>query len=84
MKQKFVGLVLGTALVGSLAQGQEFAPAPTDVPHLIEADLFIDLAEYAGKQMVVTDARVHGASNSGALMEAGPRDFRNSSSGIDH
>ena len=76
------GLALGTALLGGLAHGQ-FPPAPTDVPHLVGADLFIDLAKYAGQQVVITDARVYGASNGGALMDAGRVTFKILPQGID-
>jgi hypothetical protein len=83
MKQILIAaLATAVALAGS-AQGQEFAQAPTDVPHLVGADLFIDLTQYAGKQVVITDARVYGASNSGALMDAGRATFKILPQGID-
>jgi hypothetical protein len=83
MKRMFIGLVLGTAMLGDLAQGQEFGQAPIDVPHLVGADLFIDLAQYAGKQVVITDAQVFGAGNDGAFMEAGRVIFKILPDGID-
>jgi hypothetical protein len=36
------------------------------------ADLFVDLEQYAGRQVILVDAGVAGATNSGAFVRAGP------------
>jgi hypothetical protein len=64
-------------------QAQEFPEAPSDVPHLVGADLFIDLAQYVDKQVVITDAEVYGAGNHGALLDAGRVTFKITTEGID-
>jgi hypothetical protein len=78
-----IGLLAGIVILGGPVQAQEFAPAPSNVPHLVGADLFIDLEQYVGKQVVITDARVYAASNSGAYVEAGTVHFKISTKGID-
>jgi hypothetical protein len=58
MKAMLIGLLAGAVTLGGLAHAQDFPQAPTDLPHLIGADLFIDLARYASKQVVITDGYV--------------------------
>ena len=36
------------------------------------ADLFVDLEQYVGRQVILVDAGVAGATNSGAFVRAGP------------
>jgi hypothetical protein len=76
-------LLAGAVTLSGLAHAQDFPQAPTDLPHLIGADLFIDLARYAGKQVVITDGYVHGVDNNGALLKAGAVTFRVQTEGID-
>ncbi len=66
MKRMFIGLLAGTVMFGGLVRAQEFAQAPTDVPQLVGADLFIDLAQYAGKPVVITDGYVIQTDTGGA------------------
>jgi hypothetical protein len=82
MKRKLIGLLAWTVMFGSL-QAQEFPQAPTDLPHLMGADLFIDLAQYEGKQVVIIDGYVFGANNDGAFLRAGAVSFRVRTDGID-
>jgi hypothetical protein len=47
-------------------------PASAQEPkRLIGADLFIDLQEYVGKQVILIDGTVWGASENGAIIKAG-------------
>ena len=50
---------------------------------LIGADLFIDLQEYVGKQVILIDGEVFGADDKGALIKAGGVTFNLSVEDID-
>jgi hypothetical protein len=52
-------------------------------PAVTSADLFIDLDKYVGKEVILTDARVHDAGNSGAFANSGGVYFWISPEGID-
>ena len=47
------------------------APDAITVPEMAGADLFIDIRKYAGRQVVLTDGEVYGATNDGAMVRAG-------------
>src|SRR5205814_8123167 len=52
-------------------------------PKLNGADLFVDIKEYVGREVLLTGARIYGASNSGALAEASGVTFKLSTDEID-
>lgn len=83
MKRMLIGLVAASVILGGPAEAQEFAQAPADIPHLVGADLFIDFAQYFGKQVVITDGEVFGATNDGAILRAGGVYFDIGTKGID-
>ena len=47
------------------------------------ADLFVDLEQYVGRQVILVDAGVAGATNSGAFVRAGPVMFYVNGTDID-
>jgi hypothetical protein len=85
-----IALLVGTVMFGGPVQAQEFAPPPSNVPHLLGIDLYKDLAQvagkpsqYVGKQVVITDADVFMVDNHGALFRAGTIAFSVTTKGID-
>ncbi len=65
-----VGVLAAMMFVGTV-HGQEFPQADKDLPHLTGAEVFVDLAQYAGKSGVITDGVGWGADNDGAYLHAG-------------
>lgn len=51
MKRMLIGVLAGTVMLAGSVQAQEFTEAPGDLPHLTGADVFVDLAQYAGRQV---------------------------------
>jgi tetratricopeptide (TPR) repeat protein len=52
-------------------------------PRIVGADLYIDLARYTGRPVILTDGGVVGANNSFALIQAGAVTFKIITDGID-
>jgi hypothetical protein len=52
-------------------------------PEMAGADLFIDISKYAGREVVLTDGEVYGATNDGAMVRAGSVTFWISPAAID-
>jgi hypothetical protein len=57
--------------------------AAAQQPAMAGADLFIDISKYAGRQVILTDGEVYGATNDGALVRAGGATFWISPESID-
>jgi hypothetical protein len=58
--------------------------ASTQQPkHIDGADLFIDLDQYAGKPVVLTDCTIYGAGNDGAILNCHSTYFKVTTDGID-
>ena len=78
MKRTFALLATTAAL---------FAASPStqaqDVSRIDGADLLIDLAKHAGHQVIIKNVDVFGASNSGALGNAGSVTVKITTTGID-
>ncbi len=78
MKRTFALLAITAAL---------FAASPStqaqDVSRIDGADLLVDLAKHAGHQVIIKNVDVYGASNSGALGNAGSVTVKITTTGID-
>ena len=67
-----VNQLLAKTLIATALLGAILAPALAQEPPRIKgADLFVDLQQYVGKQVILTDAKVWSASNTGAFIYAG-------------
>ncbi len=83
MKRLLIGLLSGMVMLGGSLLAEELPQAEKEVPRLTGADVLVDLAQHAGKQVVIIDGRVWGADNHGAYLEAGGATFRVRTEGID-
>jgi tetratricopeptide (TPR) repeat protein len=66
-----------------MAQVQQQAPVSQNPPRIAGADLYIDLTQYIGRPVILTDGEVQGANNYGALIKAGATSFKIAIDGID-
>ncbi len=76
MRRTFTLLTIALAVFAAAAQGQE-------APRLDGADLLVDLAKYAGHQVIIKNVSVWGADNDGALGRAGGVTLKITTTGID-
>jgi hypothetical protein len=53
-----------------IVQAQQMPTPSASPPRIAGADLFIDLAQYIGRPVILTDGTVLGANNSGASLNA--------------
>ena len=76
MRRTFTPLTIALALFAASAQAQ-------DAPRIDGADLLVDLTKHAGHQVIIKNVEVFGASNSGALGNAGTVVVKITTTGID-
>ena len=63
--------------------GQTASSPASPPPRIAGADLYIDLGQYIGRTVILTDGTVQGASNYGALISAHGVSFKITTVGID-
>jgi hypothetical protein len=83
MRPKYLSstaLPIAIAALWFMATAEASAQEPK---RLNGADLFVDLAQYVGKQVILVDAGVAGATNGGAFVRAGPVMFYVNGTDID-
>src|SRR5262249_52048930 len=66
-----------------MVQVQQQAPVSQNPPRIAGADLYIDLAQYIGRPVILSDGEVQFANNYGALIKAGATSFKIATEGID-
>jgi hypothetical protein len=80
---KRVNQLLATSEQQQIAQVQQQASVSQSPPRIAGADLYIDVAQYIGRPVILTDGEVQGANNYGALIKAGATTFKIATDGID-
>src|SRR5690242_7041692 len=77
-RRLLIGSLAAMVMLSGSVKAQEQQP-----PHLDGADLFIDVDQYVGKPVVLTNCEIYGAGNNGAILNCHSTYFKVTTDGID-